>query len=380
MDFNKALKILGLTSSFTEEELRKTYRRLIAKYHPDKFENKSEKERKNAEEKAKEINVAKEYLEKYLKEKAETNAKTNQNNYQNNSEIIELVFRKEKLKTIINNMEIELNNFAKNINDNTVEDVKDKIMFIVKSTKDQIQLIQTLSAFKIIENSYYRRINLILEQFEKDYCKKHNIIIGNRKLERYSLKKLYQELEEIRKTYQLFYTILETEYEKYTSYAGFNTVYPAIIIIKKQTIDMFKNMLSSGKKDDNIINQIIDTFNKKVLEIFEVSYKNIKIINELKEKYKDTKDLEIRKLLMWAEKYVYDICAFNYYMTELEKHIKYEEEKSDRTLAKPGIKKSYERKDYNFNNKYTKYIKEEFITDNYKIQNNNNIIKKRRKI
>lgn len=35
MNYNQALNTLGLTEGFTQEELKKRYRRLSATYHPD---------------------------------------------------------------------------------------------------------------------------------------------------------------------------------------------------------------------------------------------------------------------------------------------------------------------------------------------------------
>mgnify|MGYP002508590726 CR=1 FL=1 len=48
--------ILGLDNNATENDIKKAYRKMAAKYHPDKFATKSDQEKKDAEEKFKEIN------------------------------------------------------------------------------------------------------------------------------------------------------------------------------------------------------------------------------------------------------------------------------------------------------------------------------------
>lgn len=50
--------ILGLKKDASENDIKKAYRKMAAKYHPDKFATKSEQEKKDAEEKFKEINEA----------------------------------------------------------------------------------------------------------------------------------------------------------------------------------------------------------------------------------------------------------------------------------------------------------------------------------
>lgn len=55
-------KVLGLTSAATDEEVKKAYRRLAMKYHPDKVEGMGEEIKKNAEAQFREINEAYEQI------------------------------------------------------------------------------------------------------------------------------------------------------------------------------------------------------------------------------------------------------------------------------------------------------------------------------
>ena len=55
-------KVLGIESSATDEEVKKAYRRLAMKYHPDKVEGMGEEVKKNAEAQFREINEAYEQI------------------------------------------------------------------------------------------------------------------------------------------------------------------------------------------------------------------------------------------------------------------------------------------------------------------------------
>lgn len=55
-------RVLGLESSATDEEVKKAYRRLAMKYHPDKVEGMGEEVKKNAEAQFREINEAYEQI------------------------------------------------------------------------------------------------------------------------------------------------------------------------------------------------------------------------------------------------------------------------------------------------------------------------------
>lgn len=60
-----ALRILGLQPDATKEEIKTAYRRLSLQYHPDRNIDKSESERKESEQKFKEIVAAKQILDSF---------------------------------------------------------------------------------------------------------------------------------------------------------------------------------------------------------------------------------------------------------------------------------------------------------------------------
>jgi DnaJ like chaperone protein len=63
-DINHAYEVLELTADATDDELRKAYRKLAAKYHPDKVSHLGEDVRKAAEEKFKALQHAYEQIKK----------------------------------------------------------------------------------------------------------------------------------------------------------------------------------------------------------------------------------------------------------------------------------------------------------------------------
>ena len=66
MNIGEALKILNLNRNYSEEDLKREYRRLVMKYHPDKH---SDKDKRFYEEKTKLLNEAKDILSKNLKDR-----------------------------------------------------------------------------------------------------------------------------------------------------------------------------------------------------------------------------------------------------------------------------------------------------------------------
>lgn len=69
------LQILELSLPLTSDELKQAYKKLISKWHPDKFTNLSEIS--YATKKAQEINVAYEALSEYIEQESEWETNTN---------------------------------------------------------------------------------------------------------------------------------------------------------------------------------------------------------------------------------------------------------------------------------------------------------------
>ncbi len=104
MDFYKALQIIGLSSNYTEKELRKKYHDLARTYHPDAYVDKSLEEQKMASDKMKEINEAYDILAKSLKDEKSFQSRPSYCNYtshQNEDIKVNLKKHKEKILSFI---------------------------------------------------------------------------------------------------------------------------------------------------------------------------------------------------------------------------------------------------------------------------------------
>lgn len=300
MNFEKALSILGLTRDFTEEDLKKNYRRLAKKYHPDKFTD--DKEKEEATKKMAEINSAKNYLDKYLEDRKTGNWRTSSSTYSTNNngyrtdEYEKLkkekdAFYKELVKEI-NEIKSILNN-----NDELLTEVKEKLIREFNIFIKMLNSVKTISELSNLKAQLNICIMIILGDYSIEYCKKYDIKINQTKLESYSLKILQKELEELRNRQENIIRRIEEEYSKYKYYAGFDVIEIILLKIKKETILVFKNENINNKNNNIDIEKIISRFNIKILMAFKDYYNRLEKLNELKEKYKNTTDSRIIELL-----------------------------------------------------------------------------------
>lgn len=356
MNFNKALSILGLTRNYTEEDLKKTYRKLITKYHPDLYENKSEQEKKMAEEKVKEINAAKEFLEKY--KGRDTNNSSKNNNYYHHSFYDHLVFVQAKSSFIdeLSNNGNELREFMFKtipvVLQKTIESLRRKnylYLDIIENVRNIEELNKRIIAYKA-------EVWKELEVFTFEYCKKYDINTDTSKLEKYSLKKLYEQLEKIRKKQNKNNNILDIIEEEYTLYAGYEVIKENISKIKKDILGEYNKGLYNEEEAKR-------KFGTRVLLEFKEYYRRLEIIKYFKSLgYKD--DVIVINIELMEKHITRDKETFRMYEKSITNYIA---DKESRLLSKTTFEPlNIKGKKFNTNNKSV--IKDEFIKSEYKIK------------
>ena len=207
MDYFTALRIMGLHDGFTEEELKKTYRTLVKKYHTD-LNNSIE-----ASKMIRKINVAQEVLKKHISEK----------NFKNNSNYQKENYRQKILIYEINKNDIKsyphyltyyiemintqvsyfLANLLHNISNNDLDD-------LYKQTTNNIHIL-----YIKIKNTYFQE-NWINAQNIKE-----NINYDG------PFASFFKQLEAINKKYGQKLSCqksLEQEVAKYQEYVGYNNI------------------------------------------------------------------------------------------------------------------------------------------------------------
>ena len=176
MTLQEALHILNLNINYTEEELRKSYRSLIIKYHPDKH---PENKKTYAENKTKQINEAKEILEKALKNNNTQNTYNNnksnktynnsnyhtQTNQQNNTQEFLNLLKKAK------NFVVEEYNTINSIDSNDLIFMKHKynLTNILDIFLSKLTIINDITILKREYQSFLDKYNVKLQRYYIDF-------------------------------------------------------------------------------------------------------------------------------------------------------------------------------------------------------------------
>lgn len=176
MSYSDALRILNLNNEYTEEQLKKNYRNLMKKYHPDLHIQEDNQGKLFLEKKARDINEAYELLAKNLK---------NRSNNPKDSWNYEASIEKRKTE-IINTLNKQLKELRNFLDSDDFIYIEEEISFINEAINDLKNCKTDLDIFKVTHN--------LKDKIEKNNFDLFDNFINNWQIDRFTqnvLSKIY---------------------------------------------------------------------------------------------------------------------------------------------------------------------------------------------
>ena len=295
MTYDKALQVLGLSSGFNDEELKKAYRRLAMKYHPD--HNPGSKE---AENKFKELGEAYEYLK---------NNKNSYNIFSQASNSIGLVMAKMQ---IINEMHSYLDGLYKLSNHELISAIREysrEVNALIKKYESLVQngnlLSQVTRYYEDFKKEVRSKLTILSYAFldKYPYFKSKNVNF-NYNLSAYnfvlSLDKLKKEMVQ-----ELNRDLRDAVINKYSLYAGYELVEEEIRLCIDECIDNITNGNDRGLE--------IGILYKKIEDLFQNAFDQSSRKNELNKLLEIVEGLDSVILRQRVDKLVENIDSPDFY-------------------------------------------------------------------
>ena len=264
MDDKKAIKILGLSESFTGEELKKAFRDLIKKNHPDNYDQASSEVKEKASEKTREYVEAYEYLKaRYFLGGDDLKKRVNFKSHYNNSAEYEYVsslaekgvlVQKLKKMTFANifNQDSEIELILKEL-----QKIYQKYSMIIMYDSDKTPS----EWFEIASAEVRKQYNILgLTYFKKYGIDKQEIY------SEFTLEAFWNELYEIRKSYENNGNVikrLNDECEKYKKYFGYEYLKNDILKEIKYCVERIKKI-----HDNTYMQLFIDIMHENIEDYF----------------------------------------------------------------------------------------------------------------
>lgn len=312
MTLNEAYKILGINSDVSEDEIKKAYKTLSRKYHPDANVTKSSKEKKEAEEKFKQVNNAYQEIMKN-KDNFATNKQTN-NKQKNDIEKI-----REEIIVKVNNFKKEIDkDFLKQLYPKKEAELKiDEIEFLCSVYITLFEFGDSLQEINEKFLDFQKEIKEFYLEIEDEYFFQNDIPTKTNTLNyKCSFPEFVEQLKkEKEKNDQRVNAIINKETEEYKLYAGYEflenkieqikTRYQKIIApiaekekqdiiiaqMKAEILNLFKRYYEQQKKYQSLTNIPVDKIEEQDLNKFVQLKEYIgteefdSLYKELKEKY-----------------------------------------------------------------------------------------------
>ena len=344
MTYFDALTKLNLNPNFTEEELKKAYRQLMKKYHPDLFINASIEEQKVAEEQSKEINEAYDIICKTIK---------GQNNSSNNNQ------NQDAKKAYIDSLYNELLSFTSKTDIPELREYDTAIRVVIKVFRAFTNTVGDGNYKSKINKLYYQHVASIKKEFEnlkQEFYNKYGLNENEiPEVLNYncSLDAFYNQLLNIERKYNIkrrLRTKLDQEILQYTNYAGYSKLKELVDLIKNQTIEKIlkdKTLRKSFRDNEESlsIKTIIAKMHEEIKEAFATYHNYVIKINNLRETIEKINNDNIKKKFANLEEQFNKRASFtdidrflNELLVLIDEFIKKEEYKKK---SMPLISKSY---------------------------------------
>lgn len=303
MILEEALHILNLNKNYTEEDLRKSYRSLIIKYHPDKH---PENKKQYAENKTKQINEAKEILEKNLKNKT-TSHTYNKPNYHtqpkqayNNLEFLNLLIK-------ARNFILEEYNTINSINYNDTIFMKHKSdltnildVFLLK--------LNIMNDVTVLKKEYRLFLNTYNVELQRYYIDLSNSIFTGEDNNMWTIH-YCDTLKQVRNVMTISIdNELQNEIIKFSNYKYYQDILPLLNKIKKDLTSIcmysrykleiikyiFNKIISKEFKEYEERKEIIENLNVTITGYVEMRYQQFKYDIRVHNFHKLYKQIEIK--------------------------------------------------------------------------------------